>query len=487
MPAVASTLLHAPLAQSGEWSALLVAITVVGELLAILFVYRVLVRGGSPASTLLWIAVILAAPWLGLLLYYLFPRRLQLRRLRRVRVRRAKLRGARSRSGRGRPGQGRGDLAALLAGDDGAGLVDGNHVTWLPDGEQFFVAAEAAIDAARSHVHCVVYILRPDATGLRFLAVLERAARRGVAVRLVYDSFGSFGLGASHLHALRAAGGRAEAFLPILWKRRPFTINLRNHRKLLVCDGHTGFVGGRNVADEYMTDRFGEQRQWLDAMVQVRGPVVERLQEVFVEDWCTATEEVLDDVFPAVPAAGTRRVGVVCSGPDREFSDLWFAVVQAIGEAKSSIDLSSPYLVPPPQLLFALQLAATRGVRVRIFTNGARSEAWVLHHAQRSFYARLLASGIEVHESIDDYNHAKVMVVDARVVAIGSANMDLRSANLNFEIAVVVLDAPELADDVIATIERRRTGSRRIGPQDLPTGIVPCLLDAACGLLSPIL
>jgi hypothetical protein len=101
MPAVASTLLQAPLAQSGEWSALLVAITVVGELLAILFVYRVLVRGGSPASTLLWIAVILAAPWLGLLLYYLFPRRLQLRRLRRVRVRRAKLRGARSRSGRG--------------------------------------------------------------------------------------------------------------------------------------------------------------------------------------------------------------------------------------------------------------------------------------------------------------------------------------------------------------------------------------------------
>ncbi|MFN9757554.1 MAG: phospholipase D-like domain-containing protein [Planctomycetota bacterium] len=487
MAATASTLLQAPLAQSGDWSLLLVAITIVGELLAILFVYRVLVRGGSPASTLLWVAVILATPWLGLGLYYLFPRRLQLRRLRRVRVRSAKLRGARGRPGRGQPSLGRGDLAALLAGDDGAGLVGGNQVAWLPDGEQFFAAAETAIGAARLHVHCVVYILRPDATGLRFLAVLERASRRGVAVRLVYDSFGSVGLGASHLQALRAAGGRAEAFLPILWKRRPFTINLRNHRKLLVCDGAVGFVGGRNVADEYMTDRFGEQRHWLDAMVQVRGPAVERLQEVFVEDWCTATDEVLTDVFPPPPPAGSFRVGVVCSGPDREFSDLWFAVVQAIGEARSSIDLSSPYLVPPSQLLFALQLAATRGVRVRIFTNGERSEAWVLHHAQRSFYARLLASGIEIHESVDDYNHTKVLVVDARVVAIGSANMDLRSANLNFEIAVVVLDAPQLADDVIATIEQRRVGSRRIRAGDLPTGVVPRLLDAACGLLSPIL
>lgn len=487
MTALAATLPATPWDVAGDWNAVLVAFTLVGELLAILFVYRVLVRGGSPASTLLWMAVIVATPWLGLLLYYLFPRRLQLRRLRRVRVRGAKLRGARGRPGRGQPSLGHGDLAALLAGDDGAGLVGGNQVAWLPDGEQFFAAAETAIESARLHVHCVVYILRPDATGLRFLAVLERAARRGVAVRLVYDSFGSFGLGASHLQALRAAGGRAEAFLPILWKRRPFTINLRNHRKLLVCDGAVGFVGGRNVADEYMTDRFGAQRHWLDAMVQVRGPAVERLQEVFVEDWCTATDEVLTDVFPPPPPAGPFRVGVVCSGPDREFSDLWFAVVQAIGEARSSIDLSSPYLVPPPQLLFALQLAATRGVRVRIFTNSERSEAWVLHHAQRSFYARLLASGIEIHESVDDYNHTKVLVVDARVVAIGSANMDLRSANLNFEIAVVVLDAPQLADDVIATIEQRRVGSRRIRAGDLPTGVVPRLLDAACGLLSPIL
>jgi cardiolipin synthase len=471
-----------------SWNALLFAFTLLGELLAVLFVYRVLVRGGSPASTLLWVVVILAVPWFGLLLYYLFPRQLQLHRLRRVRVRGVRLRMARGHGARGRrAGRGAG-LESLLAGDDGGGLVDGNLLAWLPDGEQFFAAAAAAIEGARKHVHFVVYIFRPDTTGLRFLALLERAARRGVQVRLLYDSFGSFGLTNANLAPLRAAGGRAEAFLPVLWRRRPFTLNLRNHRKLLVVDGEVGFVGGRNVADEYATDRFGAQRRWHDAMVSVRGPAVDRLQDVFVEDWHTATEEVLADVFAAPQPAGDRKLAVVCSGPDRELSELWFAVVQAIGEAKETVELSSPYLLPPPELLFALQLAARRGVRVRVHTNGPKTEAWVLHHAQRSQYRRFLAAGIEIHESIEDYNHAKALVVDGRVVVVGSANMDLRSANLNFEAAVVAVDAPDLARDIVATIEARRAADgRRITEADLPTRALPRLLDAACGLLSPVL
>ena len=484
----AAAIAFAASAPAGSWNALLFAFTLVGELLAVLFVYRVLVRGGSPASTLLWVVVILAVPWLGLLLYYLFPRQLQIRRLRRVRVRGARLREVRGHGDRARRAARGGGLAALLAGDDGGGLVDGNQLAWLPDGEQFFAAAASAIEGARRHVHLVVYIFRPDATGLRFLALLERAARRGVQVRLLYDSFGSFGLTAAHLAPLRAAGGRAEAFLPVLWKRRPFTLNLRNHRKLLVVDGDVGFLGGRNIADEYATDRFGAQRRWHDAMISVRGPAVDRLQDVFVEDWCTATDEVLADVFAAPQPVGDRKLGVVCSGPDRELSDLWLAVVQAVGEAKESVELSSPYLLPPPELLFALQLAARRGVHVRVHTNGAKTEAWILHHAQRSQYRRFLAAGIEIHESTEDYNHAKALVVDGRIVVVGSANMDLRSANLNFEIAVVAVDAPELARDVLATIEARRAADgRRITERDLPTRALPRLVDAACGLMSPVL
>ncbi|MBM4062183.1 MAG: hypothetical protein FJ265_13965 [Planctomycetes bacterium] len=468
------------------WQAVAVGVAVLGEILAVVFVYRVLVRGGSPASTLLWMAVILVTPWLGLLLYYLLPRRLQLRRLRRVRVRGARLRRGRAR-GAGRdadpPGCG---LQALLAGADGAGLDGGNEVEWLPGGEDFFRGAAVAIAAARAEVHCVVYIFRPDAAGLRFLDLLTAAARSGVAVRLLYDSFGSFGLKASHLAPLRAAGGRAVPFLPLLWKRRPFTVNLRNHRKLLVVDGELGFVGGRNVGDEYFTDRVGKSRYWLDAMLAIRGPAVGRLQDLFVEDWCTATDEVLAVAAPPAPR-GDCRIGVVCSGPDREDSDLWFAVFQAIGEATATIELSSPYLVLPPTLAFALRLAVARGVRVRIYTNGPKAEAAVLYHAQRSHYARLLGAGIELYETVEQYNHAKLLVVDARNVLVGSANMDLRSAHLNFEVAAVAVDAPQLAAQVLATMDRRRADFRRVTEADLPTRPPWRAVDGFCALLSPLL
>lgn len=466
-----------------------VAIALLGELLAIVFVYRVLVRGGSPSSTLLWMLVILATPWIGLLLYYLMPRRLQLRRLRRLRVRGARARESmlrRDAEPEGMPPP-RG-LRALLAGSDGSGLVGGTGLRWLPSGEEFFAATTAAIEQARHHVHFVVYIFRPDATGKRFLDLLTSAALRGVTVRLLYDSFGSFGLKAVHLAPLRAAGGRAEPFLPLLWKRRPFTVNLRNHRKLLVVDGAVGFVGGRNIGDEYVTDRVGRSRRWLDAMLELRGPVVGRLQEVFVEDWCTATDEVLAGPPPApVAAAGDCEVGVVCSGPDREESDLWFSVIQAIGDAEVSVELSSPYLVPPPTLLFALQVAAARGVVVRLYTNGPKAEAAVLFHAQRSYYRQLIGAGIELYETVQEYNHAKVLVVDHKTVLVGSANMDLRSAHLNFEIAVMAVDAPTLAAEVMQTIERRRVDFRRLSLADLPEDPLRRVLDGAAGMLSPLL
>ncbi len=476
-----------------SWDAIVIAIAALGELLGVLFVYRVLTRGGSPASTLLWMVLILAAPWFGLLIYYLLPRRLQLRRLRAVRRRGERYRavragGAESSGSVPPPPPPRTGLHSLLAGDDGSGLSVAHELRWLPSGQDFTAAALAAIEAARREVHVLVFILRADRAGQRFLEVLAAAAARGVAVRLLYDSIGSFGLSDAALAPLRAAGGRAQAFLPLLWKRRPFTVNLRNHRKLLVVDGEVGFVGGRNVGDEYFTDRLGRERRWLDAMLEIRGPVVRQLRDVFAEDWHTATEEVLDPppAPPAPPARGIA-VGVVCSGPDREQSDLWFAYVQAIAEAARSIDLCSPYLVPPQTLLFSLELAVARGVRVRIHTNGPKAEAAVLYHAQRSYYRRLLASGVEIYETTEDYTHAKLLVVDGEVVVVGSANMDLRSAHLNFEIAAVALDAPELGREVLATIDARCAVCRRFTVEDLPSNPVRRAIDGFCGILSPLL
>lgn len=470
-----------------SWQGLLVALAIVGEVLSVMFVYRVLVRGGSAASTLLWMVVILATPWLGLMLYYLLPRSLQLRRLRRMQQSERLLREVRPRED--------GDAGAMgpVTGLDRllqlrGGLSDGNALRWLPGGEDFFAAAAQTIGAAKQHVHCVVYILRPDETGLRFLELLTEAAKRGVQVRLCFDSFGSWGLKAVHLKALRTAGGKAVPFLPLLWKRRPFTLNLRNHRKLLIVDGEVAFLGGRNIADEYRHDRVGKRRRWYDAMMEVRGPAVDWLQDVFVQDWCTAADEVLADTFrPPSEEVGTCRVGVVSSGPDEEPSALWFALIQAIGEASDAITLSSPYLVMPPTLQFALQLAVARGVRVRIYTNGPRTEAAFLYHAQRHHYRRLLESGLDLYETIEEYNHTKFLIVDGKTVCIGSANLDLRSANLNFELAAVALDAEPLAAAIQATIDSRQRGFQQVTLECLPRNPLWRAVDGGCALFSPLL
>jgi len=338
-------------------------------------------------------------------------------------------------------------------------------------------------------VHLQIYIFRPDATGRHLLHLLAEAARRGVQVRLLYDSFGSWGLKAAHLRELREAGARAEPCLPLLWKRRPFTVNLRNHRKLLVVDGELAFLGGRNIADEYAHDRFGTRRTWLDAMVQIEGPAVNALHDVFAGDWYHASDEELSDArwFPPPRLAGHDVVGVVVSGPDRDQQQLWLSVFQAIGAAKHSIELSSPYVVPPPALMLALEVAAARGVRVRIHTNGQASEAFGLYHAQRSYYRELIDAGVELFETSPDFNHAKLLVVDRSAVMIGSANMDMRSAHLNFELAVVLPDSPDLAAAVLATLDERSASSRRVVVDEARIPWLRRFVDGFCRLLSPLL
>lgn len=473
----------------GHWIA--IAFWAITELLVVVFVWRVVASGGAPASTLLWIVVILVLPYgTGLFLYYLFPRRLQLKRLRRLRTSQQRWRGV------SRPRdddaqfelQELGPMCRLLAGIAPDSLARGNRASWLPSGSDFFQAAALAIEGSRSFVHFEVYIFRPDATGLRLLELLTAAARRGVQVRLLYDSFGSFSLKGRHLAALREAGGKAEPFMPLLWKRRPFTVNLRSHRKILVVDGEVAFTGGRNVGDEYASDRFGKKRKWLDAMVRVQGPAVAAMHELFAEDWFYATDEELNDArwYPPQPSVGHDIVGIVGSGPDRDRQPLWLAAFQAISDARTSIDVSSPYLVPPPSLAVALFVAAARGVRVRVFTNGRRSEAIVLYHAQRSYYDELIENDIEVYETESDYNHAKALVVDGRLAMVGSANLDLRSAHLNFEVAAVLPESPDFAREVLRTLDERAAACRRVTSPAQKRPIWR-LVDGFCRLLSPLL
>lgn len=478
------------------WIGLLIA--ALGEVLSVWFVLRVLTRGGSPSSTLLWMVAILVAPWIGLGLYYLLPRRIHLRRLRRRATQLEWIEASLADAFEPPPPRAADPspsadavepLRRLLIRLDQDAVQDGCSLALIQSGEEFFEQVHAALAAARHYVHFQTYIFRPDASGLRLLEALTATARRGVEVRLLYDSFGSWGLKRRHLEPLADAGGHTAAFLPLFWRRRPFTLNFRNHRKLVVVDGETAWLGGRNVGDEYAKDKFGRKaRKWLDAMVRIEGAVVPRLHRVFLGDWYNATEEDLARPPYCEPTAavGDVSVGVVDGGPDRRTHDMQWTLFEMIGGAQSSIDISTPYLIPPPALILALQVAATRGVRVRIHTNGRESEHFVLYQAQRGHYSPLLEAGVEIYETTGDYNHAKVVVIDERVTFVGSANWDMRSALLNFEIGAVAWDAG-FARATTDLLEGRARSARRFAAADLPTGLVSSSIQGACRLLSPLL
>jgi len=460
-------------------------VTVVGEVIAVVFLVRVVRRGGSTSVTLNWTFVILAAPYLGMVLYYLLPHGISRRRLRRRQQRLAWIEPTLAVAVPETTSTLRLDAVnRLLRNLDPDAVQRGNSLRLLGSGVDAMAGIREVVAAAESFIHLQTYIFRPDAAGLEVLDLLRAAAGRGVEVRLLYDSFGSWALKGRHLRALRAAGGKAAAFMPLLWRRRPFTLNLRNHRKLLVTDSRLAILGGRNVGEEYLAGSWRPPRvPWLDAMVAVEGPVVARLHRVFVEDWYHACEEDLSDprYFRRAAPTGRDLVGVVDTGPDASTSTLPLVLQQLIGSARTRLDISSPYLVPSPVVQSALELAARRGVRVRIHTNGRPVENWLLYRAQRSYYASLCAAGVRIFESRAAYNHTKVIVVDDRYACIGSPNLDWRSAELNFELAVVATRAC-FVRDVSAMFELRLAGAVEVLKAPPPR-----LLDGLSRLASPLL
>ncbi len=465
-------------------------VALVGELLSILFVLRAIQTGKSTAVTISWSLFILAFPYVGLLFYYVMPRQIQLRRLQRVCNRNAWIEPTLAEmfaAPTERP-QYDDPLLRMLQRVDEDAVHGGNRVRLLEGPQEFVQAAAAAIASAKQFVHVQTYILRPDRAGLRFLELLTAAARRGLEVRLIYDSFGSWSLKSRHLEEFHAAGGRSAPYAPLLWRRRWFNLNLRNHRKQLVVDGRLSFLGGRNIADEYFTGRFGARHEWFDTMVTVEGPAVTRIHRTFVEDWYNASDEDLCDkrYFPEQPAVGDEIVGVVQGGPDTRASLMHWCMLELIARAQKDLLVNAPYLVPHPTVMTALEMAVARGVDTRIQTNGRQAENPLLYLAQRSHVRDMLRHGIGVHETLGDYNHSKLVLVDDEYLYCGSNNLDVRSTELNFELGVVLYRSP-LQQQARAMLARRAARGVWLKIQDLPRGLWTRTLEGFARLLSPLL
>ncbi len=453
------------------FSTLLTIVLVLADVLVALAVVTVLRRPREPRAMVAWILVLILLPLVGLVLFWLMgePRIERTRRRRhrrRSQIEHVFHRNARKYWGGHTP-------APAAISDELTQLMRvatristhpptrGNQVELLFESEQSFHVVMEAIASARHHVHLEYYIFQPDETGAAVRDLLARKAAEGVQCRVLLDYIGCWSLSGGFLQPMEEAGVEVLFFMPVVPWRGRWRVNFRNHRKIVVVDGQVGFTGSQNIGDEYRGRRT-KYGPWRDTQMRIIGPAVQHLQEVFIEDWFFAGgDDLVDEAyFPPVEPASDQIVQVVPSGPDLPCLAMYQLFFAAIGIARRSVRVITPYFVPDTSMIVALQSAAHRGVRVQLMIPSRSDNRWVLW-AGRSFYEELIATGVEILEYDHGMLHSKVMIVDESWAMVGSANMDERSFRLNFEVTAILYDAG-LAGVLCADFAALESRCRRI-------------------------
>lgn len=352
----------------------------------------------------------------------------------------------------------------------GRPLVAGNKVTLLQDGEATYRAMLAVIRAARDHVHLETYILEDDKVGRMFSQALIEKQREGVAVSLIYDAVGALGTRREFFKPLTDAGVRVLEFNPInpLAARAGWSLNRRDHRKLLIADGHTALLGGINISGVYSggslksAPRKGKTLPWRDTHVQVEGPVVAEFQKMYLETWARQKGEPLParNYFPAPVARGKEVVRAIDGSPEEPYNAIYATLISAINSAETEVLLTNAYFAPDPQLRTALADAVRRGVDVQLILPSA-TDSGLIFHAGRSYYDELLRAGVKIHERRHALLHSKTALIDGVWSTVGSTNLDWRSFLHNQEVNAVVLGA-DFGAQMKATFERDRADSQHI-------------------------
>ena len=437
------------------------------------FIPHLLLLKKRPAATLAWLWAIVFIPLLGAAAYFLIGTD----RLKRLRLKRRNLFSARA-SRQPVPASTTDEattrLLQKLPRRDRQFLQLLSRINQLPvssaaglrilcNAEEFYPALEQRIQAAVHHVHLEFYIWQDDETGARFLLLLTAAARRGVSVRLLLDGVGSPGLPERLLADFTAAGGHFSWFQSLDPKRLRFFMNLRNHRKLQIIDGSIAFVGGMNIGREH--EGFDAALgAWRDVQVEVTGPIAGELQEVFADDWFFATGEKISDpaYYPPSPGPAGQPVHIVLGGPDRRNEPISKSLVSLLNEADDRVWIATGYFVPDDIMLTALELAASRGIDVRLLIAAKTDHPWLVT-VGHSYYGDLLAAGVRIFEYTAGIHHAKIALADDHWVMVGSANLDYRSMRLNFELNLLC-HSPEGNAKLVRILEQDFSVCKEIDP-----------------------
>lgn len=428
------------------------ALLIVAYLAAFFVSVLVISENRSPSKTLAYLLLFFLLPYLGIIIYYVFGENYRKKKLYKLKAREDKKlqkqinsyvyklteRNLKENANELEDYE---KLVRLLTYDGRLPLTSNNNVSLLINGDEKFEALFKALEEAEHHIHLEYYIVEEGVVVDRLFEILERKVQEGVEIRFIYDDFGS-SLSRKFLKRVVAAGIQALPFykihIPILSNRQ----NYRDHRKIVVIDGRVGFVGGINLSDKYHNNGSNNKLFWRDTHLQIKGDAVTELQLVFALNWSFCSGEDIffkPGYFPNYKASANQMAQIVVSGPDSDRASIMLSYLSAINQAKSCIYITTPYFIPNESIMNALKNAALSKLDVRLLVPGI-SDSRFVNAASQSYYEELLECGVRVFRYQKGFVHAKTMVIDDLISMVGTANMDIRSFDLNFEVNAIVFD-----------------------------------------------
>lgn len=428
--------------------------------LVIVFSILIVLKNRNPVKTLSYLFALATLPFLGLLVYYFFGQDYRKDKIfaKKYALDNAKLREWRDRfrltqeernDFREEFGQGLYKIYRLLRANERALLTFDNDVEILQNGEQKFNRLREDLEAATHHIHLEYFVLLGDALGREILNILSRKAREGVTVRLIYDDVGSKIPGALK-EALSDSGLQHFPFMPVLYPGFASKLNYRDHRKIVVIDGHIGYVGGINISKRYDNSFPGNERYWRDTHLRIEGAAVGALQASFLLSWefvSGHSPKLNEAFFPKNKISKPEPVAVqiAASGPDTDWANIMEGIFTAINTAREYIYITTPYLIPNNAILTALTTAGRSGVDVRIIIP-YHSDSWAAQYATDSYIEQLLRSKVRIYRYKRGFIHSKTLVLDDRFASVGTANLDYRSFSINFEINALLYNHSKAVD-----------------------------------------
>lgn len=446
--------------------------TIISSLVIVFYIFlvanamgAVMLDNRQPVKTIAWLLVILLIPIVGLLLYYFFGQNIRhevLLNKKSIDLLTQKVMAHYIRQERYEVSPHFKSLLLLMKRISYSLPFGGNEARFYTSGNDFMLQLLKDVAKAQHHIHLEYFIIENDAVGRLLSDALLDAVNRGVNVRMIYDDVGCWSVPRRFFRKLRDGGVSVQAFLPVHFRWLSHRVNYRNHRKIVVIDGHIGYVGGMNIALRYLRGEHGHL--WRDLQMRVWGGAVYGLQQLFLSDWYYVSGELINDMkyYPAMasPAGGGALMQITMSVPFGRWPNFQMAYNQIIQLAQKQILIQTPYFMPTETILESLQTAAMRGVHVEIMVPLKPGGFWMTW-ANESYYGDVLKAGVEIYAYSPGMLHAKLMVVDDEFCSVGSVNLDFRSLNDTFEDSAFIYDTT-MAKQVKKLFEEAKTDCKLI-------------------------